>query len=201
MKLTTFLRRFADGRCPSAKLPATLDLTRIRRTMKQLWNASIRNIATGVVLEHAATLVQSVEGKVRLAYPVIGTADYVKPNYDVMPDETFIGTFHTHPYKSCLTGIAFSGGDIASTINEAEWISFVQSGNDVFALIRTDKTAPSVDSNMVVSQVSNLYETLLNARLSHQAALRIANLQICATYGLAFYAGKISGRLEVKFKP
>ena len=71
MKLTTFLRRFVDGRCPSAKLPATLDLTGIRRTMKQLWNASIRNIATGVVLEHAATLVRSAEGKVRLVYLVL----------------------------------------------------------------------------------------------------------------------------------
>ena len=125
----------------------------------------------------------------------------MEPNYDVAQDETFIGTFHTHPYENGLTGIAFSGGDIASAINEAEWISLVQSGDDVFALIRTDKTVPSVDSNVVVSQVSNLYETLLNIRLSHQAALRIANLQICTTYGLAFYAGKISGRLEVKFKP
>jgi hypothetical protein len=201
MKLTTFLRRFIDGRCPGDKLPATLDLTGIRRTMKQLWNASIRDIATGVVLEYAATLVRNIEGKARLAYPVVGTAGNVEPNYDVAQDETFIGTFHTHPYENSLTGIAFSGGDIASAINETEWISLVQSGDDVFALIRTDKTVPSVDSNIVVNQVNDLYEDLLNIRLSHQSALRIANLQICATYGLAFYAGKISGILEVKFKP
>lgn len=201
MKLTTFLRRFVDGRCPSAKLPATLNLTGIRRTMKQLWNASVRNIASGVVLEHAATLAFSTEGKARLIYPVAGTADDVEPNYDVAQNETFIGTFHTHPHKKGLTGIPFSGMDIASAINEAEWISLVQSGDDVFALIRTDKTVPSVDSNIVVSQVSNLYETLLNIRLSYQSALRIANLQMCATYGLAFYAGKVGGRLEVKLKP
>ncbi len=201
MKLTTFLRRFVDGRHPSAKLPTTLDLTGIRRIMKQLWNASIRNIATGVVLEYAATIVRDAEERVRLAYPVVGTAGNVEPNYDVAQDETFIGTFHTHPYENGLTGIAFSGGDIASAINETEWISLVQSGDDVFALIRTDKTVLSVDSNMVVNQVNNLYEDLLNIRLSHQSALRIANLQICATYGLAFYAGKISIILEVKFKP
>ena len=146
MRLTTFLRRLVAGRCPSDKLPATLDLVGIRRMMKRLWKASLRDIASGEVLEHAATLVHLSSGKVQLAYPVIGDAGHVEPVYDVAADETFIGTFHTHPYESGLTGMAFSGGDIASAINKAEWISLVQSGDDVFALIRTDKTTPFVDS-------------------------------------------------------
>jgi len=202
MKLTTFLQRFVAGRCKSSKLPAVLDLVGLRRTMKALWKASIHNIAAGVVTEHATTLVRRVDGKVRLAYPVPGTAGDVEPNYDVAQDETFIGTFHTHPYESGLTGIAFSGGDIASAINEEEWISIVQSGDDVFALIRTDKTSTSVDPIFVARQVDSLYLSgQVLAGLSPPDALWVANLQVCAVYGLAFYAGKIDGKLEVIFKP
>lgn len=202
MKLTTFLPRFVAGECKSSKLPAVLDLVEIRQTMNALWKASIRDIAAGVVTEHAATLVRCADGKVRLVYPVSGTADDVEPNYDVAQDETFIGTFHTHPYESGLTGIAFSGRDIASAINEEEWISIVQSGNDVFALIRTDRTSPRVDSLLVARQVDSLYLSgQMQAGLSPPDALFIANLQVCAVYGLAFYAGKIDGKLEVISKP
>jgi hypothetical protein len=169
--------------------------------MKQLWKESIRNITDGETLEHAATLVRLLSEKVKLSYPVVGTADHVEPIYDVHQGETFIGTFHTHPYERGLTGMAFSGEDIASAINEEEWISLAQSGDEVFALIRTDKTVPFVDSHAVASQLSHLYNAFLNTDLSPQSALRIANLQICSTYGLAFYAGQIGKPLEVKFKP
>jgi len=201
MKLTTFLRRFVNGRCPSRKLPATLELTGMRRSMRRLWNASIQHIESGVVLEHAATLVCDAEGKVELVHPVSGTPDEVVPNYDSDAGEIFIGTFHTHPYENGLTGMAFSGEDIASAINEAEWISLVQSGNDIFALIRTDKTVSQIDSYVVVERVNRLYNSLLRRQLSAPDALWIANLHICRTCGLAFYAGKMSEKLEVIFQP
>jgi proteasome lid subunit RPN8/RPN11 len=161
MKLTTFLRRFVNGQCPSRKLSTTLELTGIWSSMRRLWNASIRYIESGMVLEHAATLVCDAEGKVKLVHPVAGAPDEVVPNYDVAEGENFVGTFHTHPYENGLTGIAFSGEDIASAINEAEWISFVQSGDDVFALIRTDKTVSQIQPHMVVGQVNSLYNSLL----------------------------------------
>lgn len=100
-----------------------------------------------------------------------------------------------------MTGIAFSGEDIASAINEAEWISLVQSGDDVFALIRTDQTVSQIHPHVVVGQVNSLYNSLLHRRLSAPDALWIANLQVCKTYGLAFYAGKIREKLEVIFQP
>ena len=81
MKLTTFLRCFVNGRCPSRKLPATLELTGIRNSMRRLWNASIRHIENRVVLEHAATPVCDTEGKVQLVHPVAGAPDGVVPNY------------------------------------------------------------------------------------------------------------------------
>ena len=169
--------------------------------MRRLWNASIRHIESGMVLEHAATLVYDTEGKVKLAHPLAGTPDGVVPNYDVAEGEILIGTFHTHPYENGLTGMAFSGEDIASAINEAEWISLVQSGDDVFALIRTDQTVSQIHPHVVVGQVNNLYNSLLNRRLSSPDALWIANLQICKIYGLAFYAGKAKEKLEVIFQP
>ena len=73
MRLSALARRFVAGRCPSKQLPGTISLRGIRRVIKQLWQASVREIAAGKVFEHAATLVQSIGGKVRLDYIVKGT--------------------------------------------------------------------------------------------------------------------------------
>jgi hypothetical protein len=152
--------------------------------MKRLWRASIRDVGAGVVTEHAATLVRQASGKVTLGYVVAGTSDVVNPVYNIAPDETFIGTFHTHPFEDGLTGMPFSSEDIATVINDAEWISLVQSGDDVFALIRTDKTIASVTLSEVERQVDTLYVALQTQhRLSAPDALWIANLRACSLYG------------------
>lgn len=194
-------RRFVDGRCPIAQLPTTISLNGLRRVMKRLWRQSVRDIAAGVVVEHAATLVRGADGKVRLDYAVAGTAGTVMPVYEVAPDETFIGTYHTHPYENGLTGMAFSRADFISTISQADWISLVQSGDYVFALIRTDLTAPTVEPLVLEAEFNRLYRAARQVGLRVQEALWTANVGLCGLYGLAFYAGQIDGNLEVIFKP
>jgi len=169
--------------------------------MKRLWGESVQAIDTGIVTEHAATIVWTAAGKVQLSYFAIGTPDGAEPSYHVQPDETCVGTYHTHPYENGLTGMSFSGPDIASAINRAEWISLVQSGADVFALIRTDKTPERVSLALLEWEVEALYAMGLQLHLAPPDALWIANLEMCATYGLAFYAGEADTPLEVIFKP
>ena len=194
-------RRFVDGRCPTAQLPTTIRLSGLRRMMKRLWRQSVRDIAAGVVVEHAATLVRGADGKVRLDYAVAGIANAVTPVYTVGADETCIGTYHTHPYAEGLTGMAFSDTDIASVIEFEEWISLVQSGDDVFALIRTTKTVDSVVPSVLEADFDQFLNVALRAGSSERAALWTANIGVCRRYGLAFYAGQVDGNLEVIFKP
>jgi hypothetical protein len=169
--------------------------------MKRLWQQSVRDIATGVVVEHAATLVQRADGKVDLDYVVAGIANAVTPVYTVSTDATCIGTYHTHPYAEGLTGMAFSDTDIASAIGFEEWISLVQSGDDVFAPIRTEKTEDSVVPSVLETDFDQFLNAALRVGALEREALWAANVGVSRLYGLAFYAGHIDGDLEVIFKP
>jgi proteasome lid subunit RPN8/RPN11 len=169
--------------------------------MKRLWQASVREIAIGVVVEHAATLVQSVDGKVRLDYIVKGAEKAVTPVYTVAPGETCVGTYHTHPHPGGLTGVAFSAADIASAIVLKEWISLVQSGDSVFAMIRTDKTPNRVDRLVLKANFDQFFNAARHAGLSEYEAVWAANVGVCRLYGLALYKGRTDKNLEVIFKP
>jgi hypothetical protein len=144
--------------------------------------------------------VQGTDGKVRLDYVVAGIANAVTPVYTVAPDETCIGTYHTHPYVEGLTGMAFSDTDIASVIEFEEWISLVQSGDEVFALIRTEKTVNSVVSSVLEVDFDLFLNIALRVGSSEREALEAANIGVCRLYGLAFYGGQIDRNLEVIFK-
>jgi hypothetical protein len=97
--------------------------------------------------------------------------------------------------------MAFSDADIASAIEFGEWISLVQSGDDVFALIRTEKTLDSVVPSVLEADFDHFFDVALRAGLSEREASWAANIGVCRLYGLAFYAGQINGNLEVIFKP
>jgi proteasome lid subunit RPN8/RPN11 len=133
------------GQCKSQELPAQIDLTDISDTVNALWKKSICYIERVQVVEYAATIVLNLEGRLCLRNIVSGDSTSVNPTLAVSAGEIFVGTFHTHPYESGLTGMAFSGADIASAINANEAISVVQSGDVLFALVRTEKTSPSAD--------------------------------------------------------
>ena len=57
----------------------------------------------------------------------------------------FIGTFHTHPHEDGTT-TAFSDQDIASALETQEKISLVRSGDETYALARTDLTPETVNA-------------------------------------------------------
>ena len=77
----------------------------------------------------------------------------------------------------------------------------MQSGEWVFAAIRTEKTPSQVDWLELDRELDKTYEGYLNEGIFSQEAAFLANLDICANYGLAFYYGEIFHELEEVYRP
>lgn len=170
--------------------------------MDRLWQQSVKD--DGSVQEHAATLVRDPAGNVKLVNPVAGDANSVEPNRNVPEEDELLGTFHTHPYsreEGGHTGVPFSGQDIVLTINEGDEIALVQSGEDVFAIQRTDATPDTVDKDTLKQEFGDaLFNYLDDPNVSFAEANYKANLEICQKYSLAFYAGR-NGSLKEVYRP
>jgi len=187
------------GKCESRDLPKRLNLTGIVPEMNRLWEASIREFASGVVREHAALLVWERES-LRLTNIVEGADDEVEPSYQLAEGQQLVGTFHTHPYVKNLQGMAFSGADIASAINDKENLSVVHSGSQIFCLVRTELTPSAVDEIALLEQERKLLRFFLGTFSAPQALFKI-NLFFCKRDKLGFYTGDHTGKLRRTFRP
>lgn len=187
------------GKCKSRDLPAKLNLTGIAPEMNRLWQASVRELAAGVVREHAALLVWERES-LRLTNIVEGADGEVEPNYQLAAEQRFVGTFHTHPYVKGWMGVGFSGTDIASTIIYRENLSILHSGNQIAALVRTEFTPTIVDDEEIEETARKLLKIYTHS-LSLQLAILKMNVILCRQYSLGLYIGNISAQLRLEFKP
>jgi len=196
------LIEFLRGRLSWRNLPEEIDLPHsLWQQMDELWQRSIAYVAEGQVSEWGGVLVLDEQDHLRIIGETKGTAGQVTLDPTVSEGETFVGTFHTHPYASGLTGIAFSGADFASTINHGQMLSVVQSGDDVFALMRTDQTPRAVDNRQLAGEFNEAYREYYRSGLSAQDAALLANLVFCTRYGLVFYSGKNGQSLKEVYKP
>ena len=186
------------GKCKSRDLPAKLNLTAIAPEMNRLWDASVRELALGVVREHAALLVWERES-LQLTNIVEGADDEVEPSYQLAEGQQFVGTFHTHPYVKGLRGMAFSGADIASAMNDQENLSVVHSGSQIFCLVRTEFTPNVVDEIALLMQERKLLRLFQDTFSVPQALFKI-NLFFCKQYKFGFYSGDINGKLRLEFR-
>jgi len=168
--------------------------------MDTLWQKSVQDVDKGVVKEQAATLVRGQEGELKLVNPVEGTGSGATPNRDIAENEDLVGTFHTHPYEEGYTSVAFSGRDIAYAINHHDAITVVQSGEDVFALMPTEETPPSVDAGQLEQESKAIWMAHMDRGTPFPEAIYQANLELCARYGLAFYRGQ-QGVLREVYRP
>jgi len=187
----------SDGSSSPAESPKHIELGQpVAQEMDTLWQKSVQDMDKGVLKEHAATLVKGQEGELKLVNPVEGTENSVIPNLDIAEGEEFLGTFHTHPNET-----AFSDQDIASALENQEKISLVRSGDETYALVRTDKTVKEVDADEVKDAFHQEVNKYMEARnVSRPEAIYIANLEMCRRYGLAFYHGK-GGSLREVYSP
>jgi len=172
----------------------------VAREMERLWRKSVEGVNRGVVREYAATLVEEQDGKLRLVNPVAGSSGGVTPNLEIPETARFVGTFHTHPYEDGTTA-PFSGHDIAASLECRERISLVRSGDEVFALELTDKTAEGVDTGKVKREFDEeVLKHVDSPNISFSEAVYLANIALCRRYGLVFYRGR-GGELEEVYVP
>lgn len=196
------MSRLLRGELTSAELPERINLGDLNAAMNELWEWSVRDIDEGTVTEWGGVLVLDVEGNLKLVNRVAGAADYIDLDMTrIADDETYVGTFHTHPYESGLTGMAFSGADIAHAINRGAALTLVQSGDLVFGLVRTEKTPLRVDRGRLRKELDNLYMGYLAEGMFPNEAAFEANLDVCARYGLAFYWGRVFDELREVYRP
>ena len=187
------------GKCKSRDLPKRLNLTGIAPEMNRLWDASVRELASGVVREHAALLVWERE-RLHLTNIVEGADDEVEPTYQLAEEQQFVGTFHTHPYVTGWLGIPFSEADFASTLVHKENIAVIHSGNHIYALVRTEMTPQFVDWQIVANQAQELFKTY-SRFCSFPGSVFNMNIGMCERYNIGFYSGDITGQLRLELRP
>ena len=167
--------------------------------MDELWQRSITNLAEGQVSEWGGTLILNQEGQLQLIHIVQGTIEFIA--LDLTTEDRFVGTVHTHPTLDGVTGVAFSGVDIADTINSQELLSLVQSGKNVFALLRTDETLLRVDRRLCVADFEEQALAYLGQGMSLSRAVRYTNIDLCQQYALCFYEGIVFDNLVEEYRP
>ena len=184
-----------------AELPERFELgEQVAQQMDTLWQKSVQDIGKGVVKEHAATLVEGQDGQLKLVNPVEGTSNSVIPNLDIAEDEEFVGTFHTHPHEGGIT-TAFSDQDVASALESQEKVSLVRSGDDTYALVRTNLTPEEIDTDELREAFDQeMLRHTDDPNVSFSEAVYLANIEMCRRYGLAFYKGK-GGSLREVYRP
>lgn len=103
-----------------------------------------------------------------------------------------LGVFHTHPYSAAeggYTGVSFSGGDFAAMFEAGDTMEVVQSGDQQFMLLRTEKTPTNLDPAVVGERVDARFESLLDRGYDFAEASNLAAEWGAREYGLAYYEG------------
>ena len=111
------------GELRSRELPSSINLGELNAVMNRLWKKSIRHIARREVREYGGTLILDRKGELKIINVTEGSVDQVILKHEVGEGETYVGTFHTHPYETGQGGIAFSGADLADAINNSNVIT------------------------------------------------------------------------------
>ena len=99
------------------------------------------------------------------------------------------------------TGVAFSSSDITSAINADERLSLVQSGNEVFALLRTERTPGRVSRAQIHDVYAAYFREYCLEGMSVQSAVRYTVVDLCQSLVLAFYVGIVFESLEEVYLP
>lgn len=99
------------------------------------------------------------------------------------------------------TGVAFGGQDFVTLINSSDIIALLQTGSNLVALVRTEKTVTKVDIDTLLPRMREIERKSMSQGATAKQALALANLAICRIYGLALYVGYAPGPLEEVFRP
>ena len=185
-----------------AKLPERLLFSpSVHRRFALLWKRSVESQS-----EWGMTLTLDRAGKVHGRHARQGTAQDFLADIRSQHGERLAGVYHTHVYESGETGVAFSDFDIASFIICSEIpLSLVQSGEALFALVRSMQTVTIVPYDFLGGNgqfYAKLVDTMeTNPRLSYQQALWLTNLRFARVFRIGLYRGQLYEPLRGVFQP
>ncbi len=178
---------FAGGTVDAANPPARIE---IPPAMGDAFNAASQQSVTADA-EVALTIVRnSVTGELTTVNNVQAVGNRsVNPDVTtgIAPPQVVVGTYHTHPAPVPFGyGTPFSGGDTPWAV---ENVSFLQSGTDVFAIVRTS-TAPMPPSAAAWSTAWNAtYNAAIAAGHNVRDARYMATRDAAHAVGYEFYVG------------
>jgi len=164
-----------------------------------LWRLSLIPSGSPIqpVREHGAALVEETDGSLQITTARPGSCEAFPFDEGEMQFRGFMGYFHTHPYESGTTGVAFSPGDFSAMINSQMRICIAQSGDLLFMLVRTPATPKCIDPDKILTEFDKWLADYQRKGKKWQAAVLLANLHICREYGLAFYIGRMHQPLQL----
>jgi hypothetical protein len=195
------------GKPDYTKLPDKASIPAdICKQMQAGWDKSID--ASGNANEHGGTLVTGPDGKMKMVHEGAGTSGTFTPNPTPPPGDSFVGTFHTHPYgknDGAMEGahVPQSAGDISSIDDYDQDLDVVQSGDNKYVLVRTDQTPATIDD----AEAEAAYDAVFNAEYAAQQAKgkskadafsiagEKATKAVAEKYKLGYYKGTNCGSL------
>jgi hypothetical protein len=190
------------------KLPGSITLPAdVYKDMQTLTDKSIDK--KGISNEHGGTLALDKGGALKLVNQGAGTSGTFSPDVKVGKDQTYLGTFHTHPYgkndgKWNGAVLPFSAGDVSTIDDYKEKASIVQSGKNVYVLVPTDKTPATISDAAADKAYSKVFDAEYAAQVkagkTEAEAAGIAGekatLELAKKYNLGYYKGENGGALK-----
>lgn len=195
-----FCRRLKSGTITADDLPDNFELYgRIVEQTDQLWKHMVDDPDHK---EQGACILFDPECSLRLGE----IADERSPVH-VMPKcrawgcDDHLGFFHTHWYLDGEEQIGFSHHDFAGFLQDGESLSLVRSGNQVFALMRTNDTPPpfvfSEDELVKFRRIFLHYHGIESSQIEAQLS---ANRKLCKEVGIAFYRALVGEPLRLDYE-
>jgi len=193
-----------EGLATPAGAPRTLRLSAANvRAFQSLWRQSFPG---GHSRERGGTLFADSEGRIGLGNiaGIASDSNSFKPDLAPKPGggTRAIGTFHTHPYdatENWVTGVSFSGADIAYMINKGLILNLLQSGPRLFAFVRTRLSPRQLPYAETHAKHALEITPYLMRGITYPQASRMHMQAAAAMYGLAYYQG--SGRALTRVHP
>lgn len=181
-----------------ADLPATVGLPdALDRGLQKAWAGSLPG---GRSQEQGGIAVQKADGTYEFRASKPGNSGSITLNYgDVKPGEKLVAGAHTHPYdktEGSVTGVPFSGADLANIVGRPDVIRAVQSGDKQFVAVPSrefqDRVA-ALDTpgrEALAADMKKLHEDTFKAASGDFASRVDAAVRaVSRTYGLGYYSG------------
>lgn len=140
--------------------------------------------------EFAGTFVSDSSLRVDLINTHGGESGSSSHNYNIGKDQNLLGIFHTHPYdvsEGGYTGTSLSAGDFYDFSVKRKKLSFVQSGDAQFMLMRTGETVDGLTKDELENSYRQDFRP--SRKLGFGVATQNAAAAMAWRLGIAYYQG------------